>query len=166
MIEYCEGNLLDADAEALVNTVNTVGVMGKGIALQFKQRFPLMAKEYEAVCRRHGLQTGKVHLWKNAFFPPRYIINFPTKEHWKRKSKIAFITTGLQDMVSVIQTYHIQSIAVPPLGCGLGGLSWTEVEIEIQKYLAPLNEVKVLLFPPAGFGAAIARWRQKNAVLR
>jgi O-acetyl-ADP-ribose deacetylase (regulator of RNase III) len=148
MIEYKKGNILEIEADALVNTVNTVGVMGKGIALQFKKAFPAMAKAYEMACKRHSVRIGKMHVWKNSFLSPRFIINFPTKEHWRGHSKIEFISNGLDDLIQVIRENNIQSIAIPPLGCGYGGLSWNEVQREIHKHFELLPDVNVFLFPP------------------
>src|ERR1700690_816271 len=117
MIKEISGNLLDADAEALVNPVNTVGVMGKGIALQFKQAFPDNFKAYEAACRRDEVRPGKMFVFhRNTLANPKVIINFPTKRHWKGKARIEDIEAGLRDLVRVIKEENIRSIAVPPLG--------------------------------------------------
>jgi len=150
MIEITTGNLLDADAEALVNTVNAVGVMGKGIALQFKQAFPDNFKAYEAACRRDEVQPGRMFVFRrNTFGNPKVIINFPTKRHWKGKARIEDIEAGLRDLVRVIEGENIRSVAVPPLGCGFGGLKWTDVEPRIERALGRL-EARVLLFAPKG----------------
>src|SRR3954469_10819064 len=133
MIEEGSGNLLTADVEALVNTVNSVGVMGKGIALQFKQAFPDNYAAYEAACKREQVQPGRMFVFHtNTFHNPRFIINFPTKRHWKGKSKIEDIESGLKDLIAVIKTEKIKSIAVPPLGCGNGGLDWANVRSLIE----------------------------------
>lgn len=151
MIETARGNLLEADAEALVNTVNCVGYMGKGIALQFKQAFPANFKEYEAVCHAGELKPGQMLIHDNgALVNPRYIVNFPTKRHWKGKSRIEDIASGLDALVADVQRLGIRSIAIPPLGCGLGGLNWAEVRPMIEAAFAPLAEVRVQLFEPAG----------------
>jgi O-acetyl-ADP-ribose deacetylase (regulator of RNase III) len=150
MIEITTGNLLDADAEALVNTVNAVGVMGKGIALQFKQAFPDNFKAYEAACRRDEVQPGKMFVFhRNTLGNPKVIINFPTKRHWKGKARIEDIEAGLRDLVRVIEEENIRSVAVPPLGCGFGGLKWPDVKFRIERALGPL-EARVLLFAPEG----------------
>jgi len=150
MIEITIGNLLDADAEALVNTVNAVGVMGKGIALQFKQAFPDNFKAYEAACRRDAVQPGRMFVFhRNTLANPKVIINFPTKRHWKGKARIEDIEAGLKDLVRVIERENIPSVAVPPLGCGFGGLKWSDVEPRIQRALGRL-ETRVLLFAPEG----------------
>ena len=130
MIKLSKGNLLTAPAEALVNTVNTEGVMGKGIALQFKQAFPGMFKSYQDACKNDAVKLGKVHVFDlgGLVGGPRWIINFPTKGHWKSKSKLENIQSGLDDLVRKVNELDIKSIAIPPLGCGLGGLKWEEVQ--------------------------------------
>lgn len=151
MIELTRGNLLEAPAEALVNTVNCVGYMGKGIALQFKQAFPVNFKHYEAACHAGDLVPGKMMIHDNGgLVNPRYIINFPTKRHWKGKSRIEDIESGLSALVADVQRLGIRSIAVPPLGCGLGGLEWRVVRPMIEQAFAGLPDVQVLLFEPAG----------------
>lgn len=150
MILYKKGNLLDDSAEALVNTVNTVGVMGKGIALQFKQRFPDVFREYEKACKRHELTIGKMHVVPiHGMVDPQYVINFPTKKHWKEKSKTRYIEVGLKDLVNVVQDLGLSSIALPPLGCGNGGLPWTEVKKLIENAFAGIN-VDVHVYEPVG----------------
>lgn len=151
MIEFSHGNLLTVDAEALVNTVNTEGTMGKGIALQFARAFPEILPGYEAACRSGELRPGKVQvIERGELLNPRWIINFPTKRHWRAKSRLADIEAGLTDLVQQVQTRGIRSIAVPPLGCGLGGLSWHDVRPRIEAAFAPLTDVRVLLFAPEG----------------
>lgn len=149
MILHAEGDLLATDAEALVNTVNTVGVMGKGIALQFKQAFPDNYAAYEAACRREGVQIGRMFVFRRPN-NPRTIINFPTKKHWKGKSKIEDIKSGLKSLIEVVKEERIQSIAVPPLGCGNGGLEWKDVKPLIEQAFSELPDVKVQLFHPEG----------------
>lgn len=151
MIELTRGNLLEAPVEALVNTVNCVGYMGKGIALQFKQAFPANFKHYEAACHSGDMVPGKMMIHDNGgLVNPRYIINFPTKRHWKGKSRIEDIESGLRALVADVQRFGIRSIAVPPLGCGLGGLEWCVVRPMIEQAFASLPNVQVLLFEPAG----------------
>ena len=151
MIELTRGNLLEAPAEALVNTVNCVGYMGKGIALQFKQAFPANFKHYEVACHAGNMVPGKMMIHDNGgLVNPRYIINFPTKRHWKGKSRIEDIESGLSALVADVQRLGIRSIAVPPLGCGLGGLEWRVVRPMIEQAFASLPDVQVLLFEPAG----------------
>jgi len=151
MIETTQGNLLEADAEALVNTVNCVGVMGKGIALQFKQAFPENFSLYARVCKEGRMLPGKMLVFETGgMVNPKYIINFPTKRHWKGKSKMEDIDAGLVDLVAQIKHYRIQSIAIPPLGAGLGGLNWADVKPRIEKAFAELPDVRVLMFEPKG----------------
>lgn len=124
MIEITQGDILRADAEALVNTVNCVGIMGRGIALQFRKAFPANFKAYEAACKAHQVRPGKMFIHDlNHLYNPRFIINFPTKRHWKSNSRIEDIKSGLTDLISIIQQHQIRSVAIPPLGCGLGGLN-------------------------------------------
>lgn len=150
-IQIASGNLLESKAEALVNTVNTVGVMGKGIALQFKRAFPENFREYEAACKRGEVELGRmfVHV-TNTIDNPRYIVNFPTKQHWRSRSKIADVKAGLSDLKRVIRRLGIRSIAVPPLGCGNGGLSWADVRPLIERSLGDFVDVDVLVYAPAG----------------
>jgi O-acetyl-ADP-ribose deacetylase (regulator of RNase III) len=151
MIEHKEGNLFVADVEALVNTVNCVGVMGKGIALQFKQAFPENFREYSAACRAGKVQIGKMLTVEvNNLTNPKYIINFPTKRNWKGKSKLEDIQAGLADLLDEVLRLHITSIAVPPLGCGNGGLEWTTVRPLIEQTFAKVPHVQVLLYEPQG----------------
>jgi O-acetyl-ADP-ribose deacetylase (regulator of RNase III) len=149
MIFRADGDLLATDAEALVNTVNTVGVMGKGIALQFKLAFPDNYAAYETACKRSEVQIGKMFLFHRQN-NPRVIINFPTKRHWKGKSKIEDIKAGLKALIEVVKKERITSIAVPPLGCGNGGLDWAEVHPLITQAFAELPDVTVQLFYPEG----------------
>ena len=144
-----KGSLLEADVEALVNTVNTVGVMGKGVALQFKQAFPDNFKAYERACRTNKVQMGRMFVYEvGGLMQPRYIVNFPTKEHWRSRSKIEHIVAGLGDLVRVIRELQISSIALPALGCGNGGLNWSEVRAAIEYGLSGLDDVDVLLYAP------------------
>ncbi len=142
MITYKHTNLLTSNAEALVNTVNLVGIMGKGIALQFKEHFPLNFKLYQKACKAGDLQIGKVFLTETGLLTgPKYIINFPTKTDWRSYTKIEYITDGLDDLVRIIRDKNIRSIAIPPLGCGNGGLDWNVVRPIIEKKLASLSDV-------------------------
>jgi O-acetyl-ADP-ribose deacetylase (regulator of RNase III) len=153
MIEFAEGNLLKANAEALVNTVNTVGVMGKGVALQFKRAYPDNFRQYEQACRKNEVQIGQMFTVSvgNLLSPsPKYIINFPTKRHWKGKSRIEDIQQGLQALIKEIKRLGIQSIAVPPLGCGNGGLQWSQVKPLIEEAFTQVPDVRVLIFEPQG----------------
>lgn len=150
MIKFTKGDILAADAEALVNTVNCVGVMGRGIALQFKNKFPENFKVYMAACKRQEVLPGKMFVFNTgALVFPRYIINFPTKRHWKGKSRMEDIDSGLEDLVRVIEEKNIRSIALPPLGSGLGGLDWREVRNRIENALCSIN-ARVFVFEPSG----------------
>lgn len=149
MIETAVGNILEADAEALINTVNCVGVMGRGIALQFKQAYPANFLAYEKACDAGMMRPGKMSIFSTGLVVnPKYIINFPTKRHWKGKSRIEDIDAGLVSLVEEVRRLKIRSIAVPPLGCGNGGLDWAEVEPRIRAAFAALPDVKVLLYGP------------------
>jgi len=151
MVRFVQGDILTADAEALVNTVNCVGVMGRGIALQFKNIFPKNFKAYEAACRRGEVQPGRMFVFDTGELTwPRYIINFPTKRHWRGKSRIEDIQAGLEALVAEIQARNVRSIAIPPLGSGLGGLDWAKVRPLIESALATLPEVDALVFEPGG----------------
>jgi O-acetyl-ADP-ribose deacetylase (regulator of RNase III) len=157
MIERTRGNLLEADVDALVNTVNSVGYMGKGIALQFKQAFPRNNAFYERACRAGEVVPGHMLIFDNGgLVKPHYIINFPTKRHWRGKSKIEDIAAGLKALVAGVKRLGIRSIAVPPLGCGLGGLDWRVVRPMIEGAFSALPDVRVLLYEPAGAPAARA----------
>jgi O-acetyl-ADP-ribose deacetylase (regulator of RNase III) len=149
MIFRGDGDLLKTPADALVNTVNTVGVMGKGIALQFKLAYPDNYAAYEAACKRGEVQIGKMFVFRREK-NPRFIINFPTKQHWKGKSKMEDIESGLKALIQVIKKEHIKSIAVPPLGCGNGGLDWEQVRPLIEEAFLELPDVQVQLFYPDG----------------
>ena len=149
MITYRQGNLLEADVEAVVNTVNTVGVMGKGIALMFKERYPENYRAYAAACKAGEVQTGRMFVTAtNELDGPRWIINFPTKKHWRNPSRPEWIAEGLKDLARVVREKNIRSIALPPLGCGNGGLDWIDVRSEIEQALAGLNDVNVIAFEP------------------
>lgn len=151
MIKITEGNLLKADAEALVNTVNCVGHMGKGIALQFKKAFPENYEAYRRACDAKQVEPGKMHIFATgSMFNPRYIVNFPTKRHWRGKSSYEDIQSGLVALTAELRRIGVRSVAVPPLGCGLGGLSWGPVRTMIEQAFADLPEVEVLLFAPTG----------------
>jgi O-acetyl-ADP-ribose deacetylase (regulator of RNase III) len=148
-IEFVQGDLLKTDVEALVNTVNCVGVMGRGIALQFKQAFPENYKAYKTACERGEVQPGRMFITERTGLGlPRYLINFPTKRHWKGKSRFEDIESGLQALVADIERLSITSIALPPLGAGLGGLSWSEVRARIEEALGALPHLRVIVFEP------------------
>ena len=149
MIEFVRGDLLADDAEALVNTVNCVGVMGRGIALQFKKAFPDNFKAYEAGCRRGEVVPGRMFVFDTGqLMNPRYIINFPTKRHWRGMSRLPDIEAGLDALAEEIRNRNIRSIAVPPLGCGLGGLDWDVVRPLIVGALKDLDGVRIAVYEP------------------
>jgi O-acetyl-ADP-ribose deacetylase (regulator of RNase III) len=151
MLRITKGDILSADAEALVNTVNCVGVMGRGVALQFKRAFPDNFNKYEKACERGEVVPGRMFVVENTELTgPRFIINFPTKRDWKNKSRIADIESGLVAQVNEIRSRGIRSVALPPLGCGLGGLDWEDVRPRIESAMSALPEVEVILFEPAG----------------
>ena len=164
MLQLIKGDILKADAEALVNTVNCVGVMGRGIALQFRKAFPENFKAYKSACDKKQLHPGKMFVYDmNRFQNPRYIFNFPTKRHWKGKSKIEDIESGLEALVQEVSKRNIRSIAIPPLGCGLGGLDWTQVKQIIEKVFNALSSVHVLLYEPAGAPVAKVMAKEKKS---
>ena len=148
MITFTQGNLLEARAEALVNTVNTVGVMGKGIALMFKDRFAENFRLYAAACKAKQVQTGKMFVTEvHELDGPRWIVNFPTKQHWRAPSQMAWVAEGLQDLRHFLIEHKVKSIAIPPLGAGNGGLEWSEVREQIEAALGDLD-TEILVFEP------------------
>jgi O-acetyl-ADP-ribose deacetylase (regulator of RNase III) len=151
MVELTRGNILKAEAEALVNTVNCVGFMGKGIALQFKKAYPDNFEAYRKACSVGQVQPGRMHIFElRSMLNPKFVINFPTKRDWRANSRYEDIDAGLKALVSDVRRLGITSIAVPPLGCGLGGLDWLRVKPMIQGAFAELPNVRVLLYEPAG----------------
>lgn len=151
MIKYKTGDILAEDAEALVNTVNCVGVMGRGIALQFKRAFPENFKAYAARCKHGEMQPGQVFVFETGQLThPHYIINFPTKRHWRGKSRMEDIESGLASLATEIRARGIRSIAIPPLGSGLGGLDWSEVRRRVLAALEKFDDVKIVVFEPGG----------------
>ncbi len=151
MIEYKTGNLFDEDVEALVNSVNCVGFMGRGIALQFKNNFPENFRAYAAACRRGEVEPGRMFVFETKQMAnPRFIINFPTKRHWRGKSRIEDIEAGLHALAKEIRARNIGSIALPPLGSGLGGLEWADVRPRIEEAMLDLDGLRVVVFEPGG----------------
>lgn len=151
MIRYVHGDILQASAEALVNTVNCVGFMGRGIALQFRRAFPENFKEYARACKYGEVKPGRMLVHATGRLTgSRFVINFPTKRHWRGKSRIEDIEAGLAALVGEVERLAIKSIAVPPLGCGLGGLDWADVLPRIEQAFAPLSGVEVLVYQPSG----------------
>ncbi len=149
MISYTQGNLLDAHVEALVNTVNTVGVMGKGIALMFKEKYGHNFDLYAAACKAKKVKVGQMFVTETGELDdPRWIINFPTKDHWKGNSRLEWVESGLEDLKSVLRERNIRSVAIPPLGAGNGGLDWPTVKARIDAALSELDDVEVIVFEP------------------
>ncbi|MGO9319899.1 MAG: macro domain-containing protein [Solirubrobacteraceae bacterium] len=163
-IEHRSGDLLSDDSEALVNTVNTVGVMGKGVALQFRKAFPDNYRAYQRACRHDEVRPGNMFVFETGqMVGPRLLINFPTKEHWRGKARMEYIDAGLADLVRVLRQHKIRSVAVPPLGCGNGGLRWDDVRPRIEAALTPLRGVRVTLYDP---GAPPSVRKQRSATKR
>jgi O-acetyl-ADP-ribose deacetylase (regulator of RNase III) len=149
MISYTQGNLLDARVDALVNTVNTVGVMGKGIALMFKERFNRNFNLYAAACKAKQVKVGQMFVTETGELDgPRWVINFPTKDHWRGNSRLDWVESGLQDLKRVLRERNIRSVAIPPLGAGNGGLDWPTVKARIHAALADLDGVEVIVYEP------------------
>ena len=150
MIKYITGNILESNADALINTVNTVGVMGKGIALQFKKAYHNNYKAYVDACKRNEIKIGKVFVVKdiNLSSGEKYIINFPTKKDWRNPSEYGFIDAGLNDLIRVLKEYNIQSVAIPPLGAGNGGLEWEKVKKIIEHKLSNLD-IEIAVYEPS-----------------
>jgi O-acetyl-ADP-ribose deacetylase (regulator of RNase III) len=160
-MKYIIGNMLEADTQALVNTVNTVGVMGKGIALQFKERFPANFKIYANACKKGEVKIGKMLVVKeNTLAGEKIIINFPTKAEWFKKSQYNYIEEGLEDLINVIKEYKIHSIAIPPLGCGNGGLKWEKVKLLMDKHLGQFLDVNIQIYEPNEAVKAILQQEQ------
>jgi len=149
MMRFTQGNLLDARVDAVVNTVNTVGVMGKGIALMFKERFPENFKAYEAACKAGEVHVGRMFVQAGVELDgPRWIINFPTKKHWRQPTQLEWIESGLAALKDVIREKRIYSIALPPLGCGNGGLDWNDVRSRIEAALSEVEGVEIVVYEP------------------
>lgn len=149
MIKFTTGNIFTAEVEAVINTVNCVGVMGRGITLQFKKKFPENYKLYAKACKDNSIVPGKVFITETmSLTDPKYIVNFPTKRHWKGKSRIEDIESGLEDLVIQIKKYKIKSIAIPPLGAGLSGLNWKTVKDKITTALDNVENVDIIVFEP------------------
>ncbi len=151
MLELTQGNILEADVEAVVNTVNTVGHMGKGIALQFKKAYPENYAAYRKACEKGEVQPGRMFIYdRQAFANPKYIINFPTKRHWKGKSRLEDIESGLEALLNDVQELGLKSVAIPPLGSGLGGLKWADVRQRLEAAFAKLQDVRWIVYEPVG----------------
>jgi O-acetyl-ADP-ribose deacetylase (regulator of RNase III) len=151
MITYKTGDILIEDAEALVNAVNCIGSMGRGLAAEFKRAWPENFTEYAAACRRQEVRPGRMFVFQNtAASGPRYIINFPTKRHWRDNSRIEDIEAGLSALVTEVRQRSIRSIAIPALGSGLGRLDWADVRPRIERAMRELPHVNVVVFEPHG----------------
>ncbi len=149
MIKIVQGDLLKSKADALVNPVNTQGIMGKGLALEFKKTFPYVFKKYEDVCVKGEMMIGRVQtVTISVETPPFYIINFPTKQEWYKPSSLGYIKRGLQSLIDEVQLLGLRSIAMPALGCGLGGLSFKEVEVCIRDSFAGVSNVDISIYNP------------------
>ena len=161
MIEFKTGNILAEEAEALVNTVNCDGFMGRGIALQFKKAWPANFKAYASACRKKEVQPGRMLVFETGqLISPRYIINFPTKVHWRGNSRIGYIEAGLKALVEEVKSRAIQSVAIPPLGAGLGGLDWFEVRPLIERTMEGLPGVRTILLEPREASENVHRRRK------
>lgn len=148
-MNYTRGNILESNTEVIINPVNTVGVMGKGLALAFKKQFPHNYKIYKEACKNETIDIGKLLLVdESTLEQKKYIINFPTKKHWRNPSKIEYIEEGLKDLVRIIEENNFESIAIAALGCGLGGLEWENVKILIEKYVGNLEGIEILIYQP------------------
>lgn len=151
-LRFTTGNMFESLGEAIVNTVNCVGVMGKGVALEFKRRWPENYRAYKRVCDTGALRPGKIFVFENQdMFDPqgrRFLVNFPTKDHWREGARMEFIDHGLDDFVSWMQRLRIRSVVMPPLGCGNGGLDWRKVREVIQEKLSQLTETDIIVFEP------------------
>ncbi len=135
MITYVKGDIFNSPAKIIVNTVNTVGIMGKGIALEFKNRYPDMFRRYQELCESNQLDVGRLFLWRKS---EKWVLLFPTKKHWRNPSKLEYIESGLLKFVENWDKLGAEAVAFPRLGCGNGGLDWAEVKPIMEKYLKPL----------------------------
>ncbi|MBK8802797.1 MAG: macro domain-containing protein [Fibrobacteres bacterium] len=149
MIDFVHGNILEAPVQAAVNAVNTKGVMGKGLALQFKKAFPQASQAYEQAARRGDLMPGGVLLTESGQLGTiRYVLHAATKDHWRNPSHLEWVESALEQLVEIVRTHSIESIALPALGCGLGGLAWPTVKASMEVILAKLPETRILVYLP------------------
>lgn len=160
MIRFTQGNLFDAKAQTLVNTVNCVGVMGKGLAKEFRDRWPEMCRHYQVACRRGELRSGKPFLYRDLGIQ---ILCFPTKDNWKGPSKYEFIEAGLQAIREHYREWEITSLALPALGCGLGGLEWDKVKALMEKILGDLP-IEIEVYEPGPADLKVGRPEKKRVV--
>ena len=150
MIRFTRGDLFASGCEALVNPVNCVGVMGRGLALQFRHRFPANYEPYRHACARREVRPGRCLVFDAGAGPTRFVVNFPTKRHWRDRSRIEDVAGGLDDLAGILRRRAISSIAIPPLGCGLGGLPWPAVRSLLVDRLASCEGVSIVVFEPGG----------------
>ncbi|WP_338759666.1 macro domain-containing protein [Bernardetia sp. ABR2-2B] len=148
-MNYTKGNILESSTEVIINPVNTVGVMGKGLALAFKKEFPHNYKIYKEACKNKTIDIGKLLLVDESNLErKKFIINFPTKKHWRNPSKIEYIEEGLKDLVQILKNNNFESMAIPALGCGLGGLEWEDVRLLLENHLGNLEEIEIVIYEP------------------
>ena len=160
MITFVQGNIFESSAQVITNTVNCAGVMGAGLALQFKNKFPSMYSDYKSRCDKNIVIAGIPYLWED---DQTQILNFPTKRHWKDDSLLTDIDAGLKYLANNYQTMGIQSLAIPPLGCGLGGLNWNEVKPLIEKYFASVSDLEVYVYETTASIHNSSNFDQKNS---
>ena len=149
MIHFVQGDLFASGCAALVNPVNCVGVMGKGLALHFRRRFPANFEAYRNACARRAVRPGRCFVFDAHAGRPRFVVNFPTKRHWRDPSRIEDIALGLDDLAGILRRHAVDSVAIPPLGCGLGGLPWPRVRALLLDRLAPCERVSIIIHEPA-----------------
>ncbi len=147
MVTFVKGDIFKSPAQVLTNTVNCVGIMGKGVALEFKNRYPQMFGDYQSKCDQGKVKPGQPYLWED---DSTQVLNFPTKRHWRDNSLLQDVDDGLKYLAGSYEQLGIQSIAMPALGCGLGGLKWSEVQPLIVKYLGALPDLDVYVYEPQG----------------
>jgi len=149
MIRIVDGNIFEADTQGIVNPVNCVGVMGAGLAKRFANFYPEMEAEYKTACNEGKLAPGKIFVWViDTYDELLYIFNLPTKEHWKDPSKMEYIRKGIAELIRTMDKHEVHSVAIPALGCGLGGLNWDDVSKEIVKQFQRKPDKTVWLYPP------------------
>lgn len=148
MITFKTGDMFSIECDAIVNTVNCFGAMGKGVAKEFKNRWYDNFLEYKKLCDKKAIKIGKMFVFENTKSGLKYLINFPTKNHWRYKSKLSYIDSGLDDLIDQIVKLEIKSIVIPPLGCGNGGLDWNVVKELIEEKLSILNDVEIIVYNP------------------
>lgn len=148
MLSFTQGDILRDESEAIVNPVNCVGVMGRGLALQFRKAYPTVFDAYATACKQGEVQPGRMFVTETGDLLPRCVVHFPTKRHWRDKSRMEDIETGLAALVQIIRAYRLRSIAIPALGAGLGGLEWSDVRPRIVAALSELDAVRIRIYEP------------------